>query len=157
MRVFITIFIVLIIPNISFTQEYNEILSNVNTITINTSEMQSDLHFNWGKYLVQNGFEIANNDKDYFTIKTYPKDFSAKNCDCEFYIFSSILENGNIKSKIKLRFKSSGIDLIAGGREYPFYDWEYQSKKKNPGFTLYQKVAPLFNGFGDYEITYSIQ
>ena len=133
----------------------SEIYQGVNTITIKTTENQSDTHLKWGQHLVQNGFEIANNDKDFFTIRTEPKDFSRNNCNCEYYIFSVITDEG-IKSKIKLKFKTTGMDLVDPGIKYPYYAWEYRDKKKNPGYTLYQEMAPIFNSFGNNEIIYSI-
>jgi hypothetical protein len=115
-----------------------EPFKKANVIVIETGLSPEEAYTKWGKYLVQNGFTIADSNKEFLTLNTGPKNTSKMNYD--FVLNTSIQENGDIVVRSKWRIKASEL---AGRQATPFFDWKYRGMSEITTQDIFAVVGGL--------------
>ncbi|WP_439881238.1 hypothetical protein ACSX1A_19115 [Pontibacter sp. MBLB2868] len=119
-----------------------EPFKKASTIVINTGLSPEEAFVKWGRHLAQNGYAIAESNKDFYTISTDPKDTSRFNY--AFVVNAVVNDAGVITLKIKWQLKSN---LLVNSRETAYYDWEYATAKNNVQQIIYQDLLPTLSSF----------
>lgn len=120
------------------------------TIIIETRQSGVAAFGSWSRFIESQGVRLDRTDPTLLQLNTLP--IAIKKMNCEYYIESTVTDNGNIL--INLKWRSLSPDS-ATGQPAPFQKWTYGAEKKSVAFTLYNEIMRLVDNFGYTLIWYN--
>ena len=120
------------------------------TIIIETRQPGVAAFGSWSRFIESQGVRLDRTDPTLLQLNTLP--IAIKKMNCEYFIESTITDNGNIL--INLKWRSLSPDS-ATGQPASFQKWTYGAEKKSIAFTLYNEIMRLVDNYGYTLIWYN--
>ena len=120
------------------------------TILIETRQTGVAAFGSWSRFIESQGVRLDRTDPTLLQLNTLP--IAIKKMNCEYFIESTVTDNGNIL--INLKWRSLSPDSTTG-QPAVFQKWSYGAEKKSVAFTLYNEIMRLVDNFGYTLIWYT--
>ncbi|MFM8806132.1 MAG: hypothetical protein ACKOD1_02115 [Sphingomonadales bacterium] len=104
----------------------------------------------WSRFIESQGVRLDRTDPTLLQLNTLP--IAIKKMNCEYFIESTVTDNGNVL--INLKWRSLSLDSVTQ-QPASFQKWTYGAEKKSVAFTLYNEIMRLVDNYGYTLIWYN--